>query len=77
MGNTCKPMAISFQCMTKFTTKKKNVYLKKKKEQGLDPTCDLPSSASAAQPKGFTVLAGSKHSALFFQALILTKLWSM
>ena len=23
MGNTCKPMAISFQCMTKFTTKKK------------------------------------------------------
>ena len=23
MGNTCKPMAVSFQCMTKFTTKKK------------------------------------------------------
>ena len=20
MGNTCKPMAVSFQCMTKFTT---------------------------------------------------------
>ena len=29
MGNTCKPMAVSFQCMTKFTTNKKN---KKKKE---------------------------------------------
>ena len=29
MGNTCKPMAVSFQCMTKFTTKKK----KKKKRQ--------------------------------------------
>ena len=28
MGNTCKPMAVSFQCMTKFTTNKK----KKKKE---------------------------------------------
>ena len=30
MGNTCKPMAVSFQCMTKFTTnkkKKKNVVL--------------------------------------------------
>ena len=27
MGNTCKPMAVSFQCMTKFTTNKK----KKKK----------------------------------------------
>ena len=23
MGNTCKPMAVSFQCMTKSTTKKK------------------------------------------------------
>ena len=28
MGNTCKPMAVLFQCMTKFTTNKK----KKKKE---------------------------------------------
>ena len=34
MGNTCKPMAVSFQCMTKFTTnkKKKKEKLKKKKE---------------------------------------------
>ena len=23
MGNTCKPMAVSFKCMTKFTTNKK------------------------------------------------------
>ena len=23
MGNTCKPMGVSFQCMTKFTTNKK------------------------------------------------------
>ena len=30
MGNTCKPMAVSFQCMTKFTTNKKKK--KKKKE---------------------------------------------
>ena len=29
MGNTCKPMAVSFQCMTKFTTnKKKKLILK-------------------------------------------------
>ena len=29
MGNTCKPMAVSFQCMTKFTTnKKKKLYYK-------------------------------------------------
>ena len=44
MGNTCKPMAVSFQCMTKFTTNKKK--LKKKKEylSGLPfPTSgDLP-----------------------------------
>ena len=32
MGNTCKPMAVSFQCMTKFTTKKKKRYKKKKKK---------------------------------------------
>ena len=25
MGKTCKPKAVSFQCMTKFTTKKKEV----------------------------------------------------
>ena len=27
MGNTCKPMAVSFQCMTKFTTNKKYIYI--------------------------------------------------
>ena len=35
MGNTCKPMAVSFQCMTKFATNKKinkkNASTKKKK----------------------------------------------
>ena len=25
MGNTCKPMAVSFQCMTKITTKKEKI----------------------------------------------------
>ena len=30
MGNTCKPKAVSFQCMTKSTTIKKNNNLKKK-----------------------------------------------
>ena len=25
MGNTCKPMAVLFQCMTKFTTNKKKI----------------------------------------------------
>ena len=31
MGNTCKPMAVSFQCMTKFTTNKKKKGKSKKK----------------------------------------------
>ena len=30
MGNTCKPMAVSFQCMTKFTKKKKKKEEEKK-----------------------------------------------
>ena len=33
MGNTCKPMAVSFQCMTKFTTNKKKKEKKKKEEE--------------------------------------------
>ena len=33
MGNTCKPMAVSFQCMTKFTTNKKKRKKKKKKRK--------------------------------------------
>ena len=39
MGNTCKPMAVSFQCMTKSTTVKEKringteAYKKKKKEE--------------------------------------------
>ena len=28
MGNTCKPMAVSFQCMTKSTTNKKKLKIK-------------------------------------------------
>ena len=40
MGNTCKPMAVSFQCMTKITTNKK----KKKRTDvlwylGTEPKC--------------------------------------
>ena len=43
MGNTCKPMAVSFQCMTKSTTNKKKIK-KKIKTAGfsylfLQPVC--------------------------------------
>ena len=33
MGNTCKPMAVSFQCMTKSSTNKKKIKKKKKKKR--------------------------------------------
>ena len=37
MGNTCKPMAVSFQCMTKSTTnkkkKKESACIRKKKKR--------------------------------------------
>ena len=33
MGNTCKPMAVLLQCMTKFTTNKKKKKTKKKKRK--------------------------------------------
>ena len=33
MGNTCKPMAVSFQCMIKFTTNKKNKNKTKQKQK--------------------------------------------
>ena len=32
MGSTCKPMAVSFQCMTKSTTNLKNFFKKFKKK---------------------------------------------
>ena len=44
MGNTCKPMAVSLQCMAKFTTNKKKEKEKKKKRweyQTTVPACLL------------------------------------
>ena len=39
MGNTCKPMAVLFQCMTKFTTNKKKKKKKEKKRKKKRITC--------------------------------------
>ena len=39
MGNTCKPMAVLFQCMTKFTTNKKK---KKELKKELKPLFEDP-----------------------------------
>ena len=54
MGNTCKPMAVSFQCMTKFTTKKKKQNTEMAREMTL---CALPRTTAWA-------LAEGKHTTL-------------
>ena len=46
MGNTCKPMAVSFQCMTKSTTiKNNNNNLKKKKKRKFAVRISLTSTS--------------------------------
>ena len=47
MGNTCKPMAVSFQCMTKSTTIKK----KRKKEREPERVESDPYSLLNMAPK--------------------------
>ena len=49
MGNTCKPMAVSFQCMTKFTTNKQK---KKKKHRnaGLIPRSERSTGVGNGKP---------------------------
>ena len=42
MWNTCKPMALSFQCMTKFTTNKKKKERKKRRKKKEDEIRNLP-----------------------------------
>ena len=39
MGNTCKPLAVSFQCMTKSTTNKKIKKIKKKRIDAFELWC--------------------------------------
>ena len=49
MGNTCKPMAVSFQCMTKFTTKKRKKSMNEKKKR--KPRLDVGFSPSPSDLK--------------------------
>ena len=45
MGKTCKPMAVSFQCMTKFTTNKKK---KDATSKGIDKKLNESTSKTSA-----------------------------
>ena len=46
MENTCKPMAVSFQCMTKFTTNKKKIKKKFFKKKGKKKTTKFKCQSS-------------------------------
>ena len=46
MGKTCEPKAVSFQCMTKFTTKKKKNKIKNKIKQISQYNCPVTSKFS-------------------------------
>ena len=55
MGNTCKPMADSFQCMTKSTTSKKIIIIIIKRNLAFQMNSqltpyDLPSFSEALSP---------------------------
>ena len=50
MGNTCKPMAVSFQCMTKSTTIKKIIIIiikeKQRRKGKINPSeCRVPKNS--------------------------------
>ena len=47
MGNTCKPMAVSFQCMTKSTTIKKKKKKKAKKKKKRNGTLKITAAEAA------------------------------
>ena len=66
MGNTCKPMAVSFQCMTKSTTIKKKL-IKKKKETVSLKTCFNNVHWQSRRDNGFTC----SKSILFKKKMIL------
>ena len=69
MGNTCKPMAVSFQCMTKFTTKKNKSHTlsqkkKKKKKNVSSHKCNHASRLDA-----FDVLLWKRDGVILAETL--------
>ena len=61
MGNTCKPMAVSFQCMTKFTTNKKKKLDIKKKRAALNMSANLENLAMAPGLENVTFHSNPKE----------------
>ena len=69
MGNTCKRMAVSFQCMTKFTTNKIN----KKKNKKDDAPTDI--RKESIENSGFRSTAIGRKKSLegFYSRYVLAK----
>ena len=66
MGKTYEPKAFSFQCMTKFTTKKikKNLTIKKKKKKNAEEGRAIPFSRGFSQPRDQTQVSCLQADAL-------------
>ena len=69
MGNTCNPMAVSFQCMTKSTTKKKKKKRKKKKRKDPDVGKNWEQEKGTTED-GLSGITDSMHRSL-------SKLWEL
>ena len=66
MGNTCKPMAVSFQCMTKSTTIKKK---ERKKTANSDVATAIRLDSEfwfSKSPMGKGMMHSSKKTVYFF-----------
>ena len=62
MGSTCKPKAVSFQCMTKFTTKNKKEYW-----SGLP----FPSPGDLPDPRDWTLDQGFLPTRAWLESCLL------
>ena len=67
MGNTCKPLAVSFQCMTKSTTNKKK---KKKRKKNKKKNLIVKSSRFCALRRGRFLFSTIIPSSLTFMSLV-------
>ena len=72
MGNTCKPMAVSFQCMTKFTTNKTHTHThtKKTKMMASGPITSWEIAAETVEAVSYIILGGSKITSLSFTGIL-------
>ena len=69
MGNTCKPLAVSFQCMTKSTTNKKKINKKKIKKKKKKKKLTFNIIPHGEKPQVFPLRSGTRHRYLLSSLL--------